>query len=199
MNKYAKNRSIATRTFLGTAWAVMSACTLLVGGAITPAAVQANDIVTHPSNCRATFLNQAFPMRWHEHFLMNPASNQPTYVICPMTFDPDVVTFNNGGTFTVYVSGGIMSGASTDLPTCNFYAHSRFNLRQGIYIDRPPQATYGEGLAVTTSGAFWSAQTNVTRTDVATALDTGSQYNWAVSAVCLLPPGYSLSYIGLFD
>ncbi len=195
--KLVRNAADLARKYSLTA--VLSASTFLASGLIPSHSAHAGSIVVHPAACRATFLDQAFPMRWHEYFLMNPDSNVPTYIICPMTFDPDVVTLSNGGTFGVTVFGGIMSAASPGLPTCEFKVHNRDNLKQGIYIDRAPNHTYSEGLASQTNGTLWAAAANINRTDVSDDVGSTSQYFWALSVVCLMPPGYSVSQILLQD
>jgi hypothetical protein len=138
-------------------------------------------------------------MRWHEHFIMNPSNNVATYVICPMNFDPSVVTLNSGGSFSVQVIGGRMDDAGTALPTCVFKVHRNTNLKQGIYIDRAPTQIYSEGMTSNSSGSLWAASVGVVRTDVSDDLETTSQYEWALSTVCLLPPGYGISQVRLLD
>ena len=199
--KHRLNPSMARRTgnsHKRRALALMASAYLGIAGVVAPP-VLANDINVHPAACQAPFLNQAGPMRWHEYFLMNPANNVPTWVICPMTYDDDVVNFNNGGTFSVSLRGGKMDGASGGLPTCEFKVHSRDNLRQGVYIDRSPNRTFAQGLTSTTNGATWSASGTITRTDVSDDVGTGNQRYWGVSVVCLLQPGYSISWINMTD
>ena len=178
--------------------ASVAAATLLTGSMIATGPVYANDIIVHPASCRATFLDQAFPMRWHEHFLMNPDTNQGTYIICPMGFDPDVVNLS-AGSFNVTVFGGIMSGASGSLPACVFKIHDRRNLKQGVYIDRSPTLIYSQGMTSQTNGTQWAATLTTTRAAVATELGNNDLSQWAISTVCFMEPGYSVTQIWLND
>ena len=177
------------------------AAALFAGALTTASPVLAKDITVHPASCRATFLNQAGPMRWHEYFLMNPDTNQSTYIICPMTYDPDVVVFGGaGGQFSVQIYGGIMDGSGgSGLPFCEFKVHQRDNLRQGIYINRPPNHTYSIGMAAASQGNLWAASANVQFDDIAEDVGTTNWRNWAASLVCLMSPGHSVSWISLND
>lgn len=91
----------------------LALATVLTG----PGPVVADDINTAPTACVAPFLNQAFPMRWHENYLMNPLSGTRTWVICPLIHDNDEVDFDP--LFNVAITGGITPGANTgDRPVC---------------------------------------------------------------------------------
>ena len=182
-----------------TTWAMFSAGALLAGGMATTYSAYADDMVVHPSSCVAPFLSQAGPMRWHEFFVMNPDTNIATYLICPINFDPDTSTLGSGGSFTVQVFGGRMDSAGSGLPTCEVKVHRNTNLRLGIYLNRPPDYTYKEGMPVSNSGSLWRASLSVNRTDIENKLDTTSQYEWALAAVCLLPPGYGVSQVRMRD
>jgi hypothetical protein len=105
---------------------------IVLSGLFSPQSI-ANDVQVAPANCVAPYLDQAFPMRWHENYLMNPTSNIATWVICPMDLDVDVLPVG----FVAFVTGGIMSGASGELPSCFFTVNSAVNLLQPPFIPGP--------------------------------------------------------------
>ena len=200
MKASKKIRELAQSAHRRTRPSVCAAVALLACGMAATSPTYSNDIVVHPASCVAPFLDQARPMRWHEHFVMNPDNaTEPTYLICPMDFNPSVVTLAAGGTFVVQVIGARMDTAGSGLPTCEFSVHRNTNLKQGIYLDRAPRQTYKEGLTANSSGSLWVATTTVTRTDVEDALGNANQFDWALATVCLLPLGYSISQIRLLD
>lgn len=171
--------------------------TLALATALTgPAPVVADDINTAPAACVAPFLNQAFPMRWHENFLMNPLSGTRTWVICPLTYDNDVVDFDPN--FSVAITGGITPGANTgDRPVCYMTVNDRRNLFQPPYIFGQ-QRRYVGGLNTLinspVSGA-WQANGSVTIAALSSSIGIGNRNDWSASVFCRLPPGYSVSQI----
>lgn len=200
MKAFEKTRELVHSVHRRTRPAACAALALLAGGLAATSPIYGNDIVVHPASCVAPFLFQAGPMRWHENFVMNPDTNsEATYLICPMDFNPDIVTLAAGGTFRIQVLGGRMDTAGTGLPTCEFKVHRNTNLKQGIYINRAPNQTYSEGMTSQSSGSLWGAFVDITRTDVSDDLGTADQHQWALATVCLLPLGYSISQIWLRD
>lgn len=185
-----------------TASAIMLTATLLA----LPQA-QANDVNVPPSMCVAPFLDQAFPMRWHEHFLMNPSTGTRTWVICPLTFDNDVVTWEDP--ISIRVTGAISSDSSlADVPQCFFTVADRLNLNQPPYVMGPAR-TYQQGLGTVTNNPIpqiWQATSNTSIAAMRAAIGTdpgisnGAAINdWSSTVFCRLPPGYSLSQIAVFQ
>ncbi len=158
----------------------------------------ANDLNVHPASCVAPFLNQAFPMRWHENYLMNPANNRPTWVICPLNFDNDTSPITVGTSFIVEVIGRDMPGAEDTLPQCYFTLHSAFNLLLNPYADgasliaTDPLTT--ETLVIE-DATLWVAGGSGQRPRPA----TGNENFELVSVFCRLPAGYAISGIVLSD
>ena len=119
----------APRRLLST---LLPATLLVIAGISTiPAAKAAEWYSVPPSACVAPFLYQAFPMRWHEAYLMNPADNIPTYVICPVTTNAAELA---GANYSAQIYGAKMSGASSDTPQCFFGVTDQYNLSQPPYI-----------------------------------------------------------------
>ena len=161
----------------------------LLLGVVTTERVSANDLNIQPATCVAPFLNQAFPMRWTEHFLMNPSDGVETWVVCPVNFDNDVVDLD--GTFIV--TGAVMSGASASAPVCYFTAYDRRNQKQLPYITGTDR-TYGAVIPVTKTGTSWSATLNVDRAGIVASIG-GNANNWGAAVFCRLPVGHSVSQI----
>lgn len=175
--------------------ALIAVGTLLTSLLVTTHTV-AKDINLHPASCQAPFLNQAFPMRWHEFYLMNPASNIPTWVICPTTWDWNVVTWPAGGTSNVQIYGAIQSGASSDAPLCFFSAADRDNLELSPYISIPGgKKSYIQNLSTTNTPPKWKATGFVSHDSIRSSLGGTNPSHWSVSVFCQLPPGYAISNI----
>jgi len=156
----------------------------------------ANDINMHPAGCQAPFLDQAFPMRWHELYLMNPASNRATWVICPTTWDGDEMTWPAGGYTYVRIAGAIQSGASADAPLCFFGAADLDNLDLPPYINIPGgKKSFIQNIATNKTPPRWFAQGGISNDAVRSALGGTSTTRWSVSLFCLLPPGHAISNI----
>lgn len=192
-----KFRTIGGKQFRAVAFAGVGAA--LAGFLPLPQAM-ANDINIHPAACQAPFLDQAFPMRWHEFYLMNPADNRSTWVICPTTWDQDVVTWPVGGSTTVEIHGAIQAGASGDAPVCFFAATDRDNLQLPPYIETPGGARkFLQNLGTAMAEPRWSSSGNVSHASIWQALGGSSTdpSRWGVSLFCQLPPGYAISNIFL--
>lgn len=166
---------------------------IVLSGLFSPQSI-ANDVQVAPANCVAPYLDQAFPMRWHENYLMNPTSNIATWVICPMDLDVDVLP----ATFVAGVSGGIMSGASGEIPSCFFTVNSAANLLQPPFI-YGPAVTYTLSMQVDTLDPYpiWTAGIGVSALDVYAFLSDPNL--WAASIFCKLPPGYGISQLLISD
>lgn len=171
---------------------------LLLGATLSAPPSSANDIVMHPAGCQAPFLSQAGPMRWHENYLMNPVGNISTFVICPLTFDPDVVNFPAAGTTNVRVDGAVQSGAAPQAPQCFFASADRENLKLDPYINIPGgDRTFITPLGTNLTFPRWFASVPVSN-DAITAATGGANPAFRNAAVfCQLPPGYAISTIML--
>jgi hypothetical protein len=122
---------------------------------------------------------------------MNPTTNNATWVICPLTFDVDTLP----AAFAAVVSGGIMSGASAELPSCFFTVNSSVNLMQPPFI-YGPAARYALAMEVnrlSTGDPIWLAGVGVNALEVLAALPGPDL--WAASMFCKLPPGYGISQL----
>ncbi len=175
---------------LAPALAAVGLAMTLCGGAAT-----ADDVNVHPASCQAPFLDQAFPMRWHEYFIMNPTSGVDTWVICPVTFDND--EYSSGDSFDINARGGVMSGASGDIPTCIFSVNDEENLDQPGFVSGT-RRVYEQALSVTRSGSGWNGSTTVDYDDIATAV-VGNKNGWAMAVRCKLPIGHGVSQIALIE
>lgn len=170
---------------------------LLVAGTVTTTA-SANDIVMHPAGCQAPFLSQAGPMRWHEHYLMNPASNISTFVICPLTFDDDVVTFTAGSTSFIDIDGAIQNGAASQSPVCFFAAAASNNLNLDPYITTAGgDRTFIQPLGTSLTFPLWESGGTVSHDAIIAATGDPNPADWNVALFCQLPPGYALSTLHL--
>lgn len=167
---------------------------LAIGSALiaSPTTSLANDVIAPAAICHATFLDQAMPMRWHEHYVMNPSTNVSTWVICPVTYDNDIVLAVDR--FNVAVVGSYMSGASSTLPTCFVTVYSLFNTSQDPYRTGN-ELKYTRYLPITRSGPdVWVAEAPLYYTDIASVVGTDPNL-WVSNAYCELPSGYSISGI----
>jgi hypothetical protein len=191
---YEPNRAMSIPQRLR-ATALVGLITVVALVAAVPKA-SANDINMAPAGCQATFLDQAFPMRWHEFYLLNPASNRTTWVICPTTWDEDVVSWLAGNSTNVQIHGAIQPGASFQTPLCFFGAADRDNLELDPYINIPGgKRNFIQLLGTTLSQPRWSATARVDHDSVRQALQSNSAERWGVSLFCQLPPGYAISNI----
>lgn len=156
---------------------------LCLGLLLTPPAL-ANDVQMAPSDCVAPYLSQAFPMRWHENYLMNPTSNTATWVICPVTYDVDVLPTS----FVASVVGGRMSGASAELPSCFLTVNSAVNLAQPPFINGPADKAIlrMDVQLLSSDPRIWLA---------AVGAPGGVPPLTAMTMFCKLPPGYGISQL----
>jgi hypothetical protein len=156
----------------------------------------ATDVNVAPSSCKAPFLDQAFPMYFHENYVMNPSDNIPTWVICGIPFDNDLINITSQT--TIGVVGSEMAGASTESPQCYFTVNSLFNTTQFPY--RPGNnLIYTTTLPLTGNSADqWVAARLVSYSDVAAAVGSNPDY-WVATAWCRLPSGHSISGVVATD
>ena len=154
------------------------------------------DLSVHPNDCVAPFLSQAGPMRWHEHYLMNPASNGVTFVVCPINFNNDEMP-NSTSSFSLTVRGARMDGASNTPATCFFTVYdSNDNTQQPPYITNGVTDRFT--LPFTTANLpappdrRWRASRNVTYAQFSSV---GSENTRMANVFCRLEPGYSISSI----
>jgi hypothetical protein len=164
------------------------------------APVKANDIIMAPAGCQAPFLDQARPMRWHEWYLMNPITNRTTWVICPLTYDEDVVSWPAGGSSSISVYGANQTGAA-GAPVCFFGAADRQNISLPPYIIAPPGSgrTLAQNLSTTLSPPTWRSTGSVSHDDIRSALGGTSAQNWGLTIFCQLPPGYAISGVNVIQ
>ena len=169
---------------------------VLVGMSGMPTAKAAEYYNAPPSSCVAPFLDQAFRMRWHESYLMNPSDSMLTWVICPIEATPQNLT---GSNYYVYIQGAKMDGASSDSPRCFLAITDRQNLSQPPYLDVVGgKRKYITALNTNLSGTLWTAYPFSSITTSQVSNDIGgstSPYTQAVTVFCSLPPGYSISQV----
>ncbi len=174
---------------------VLPAALLVIAGLSTiPTARAAAYYSVPPSACFAPFLNQAFQLRWHEAYLMNPLDSVATYVICPLTVDVADLAPN----IAVGVWGANMPGALSS-PQCFFSVTDQDNLSQPPYTTGVTRR-YGTALPTTIAGSLWQAVTAspITRAAIDTAIGPPtSALTQANAAFCLLPPGWGISQVVL--
>jgi len=176
---------------------VIPALSFCLSIAVMSGSVRANDIVMAPAGCQAPFLYQAEPMRWHEWYLLNPLTNITTWVICPLTYDEDVVTWPAGGSSNVNVYGAIEAGAS-GTPRCFFGAADRTNTSLPPYIFGSSKA-YAQNLGSTVTAPTWRSTGSVSHDNIRTALGGSSAQNWGLTIFCELPPGHAISGINVIQ
>ena len=174
-------------------FSVMAGVAFAAAAVLHPAQVSADDVNVHPASCQAPFLDQAFPMRWHEYFVMNPTTGVNTWVICPVPFDNDDLTA--GSTYTLRAEGGVMPGASTRIPVCIFSVHEASNLAQPGFINGN-RLVFEANLAVTKTGGSWTGSGTAAFDNIANAIGPNTN-EWGAAVRCLLPVGHSVSQIVL--
>ena len=158
--------------------------------------VQANDLNIPAASCVAPYLNQAFPMRWHENYLMNPAGNVDTWVVCPLEFDNDTFPL----AFVVSVVGARMAGAGSVLPTCFVSIYTSANLQQPPFITDSSNTKLTLAMSsnpLLTYSSVWQAARAVNLSGAGDVIAFPDQV--AASVFCKLPSGYSISTIWLTD
>lgn len=174
---------------------VLSIAAAVLAGATVANLAKANDINVAPSACQAPFLDQARPMRWHEWYIMNPVDNTTTWVICPLTFDEDVVNWPAGNTSSVNIHGASQTGASGS-PLCFLAAADRENLDLDPYVAVPGGArNYLQNLSTNVSPPRWTASGSVSHDAIRSSLNSNSAQNWGMTVLCRLPAGFGISNI----
>jgi hypothetical protein len=145
--------------------------------------------------CQAPFLDQAFPMRWHEHYILNPRGNQTTWVVCPLSFESSGVPQN----FAVYVSG-VKQPGTTSFHRCyvNFIDIANQDI-PGV-VDNPGQNFVATYLLPNSdqAGQRWVSAQGFTIGGVTG--DVGSACGpacWTISVNCELPGGFALQMVSL--
>ncbi len=170
---------------------------LLSMGTMASPSAYANDINVHPANCVAPLLNQAFPMRWHEWYLMNPASNQATFVLCPMPYDGEVVPVVGQ---VAVITGSRMSGASNEPPLCFFTVVDRLNADLGEFGNLGNRRAFTVAMQTQEAFPLWAAQSpQITAGALASAGVSGNPKDWSVATFCNISPGFAITQILLQD
>jgi hypothetical protein len=150
--------------------------------------------------CQAPFLDQAEPMRWHEHYLMNPPTNRGTWVVCPLPIESDNMT----ATFRIGAFGNFLPGNVTvppgEFPTCIVNIIDITNQHLAGYINNPGQKRIYQAVLATQNpqNTLWSAASPISIANVVAAIGQTCQNPadcWGVSLNCYLPTGYALNMV----
>ena len=169
----------------------------LAGAASPTSAIAQDNVFVHPASCVAPFLYQAERMRWHEHFLMNPANGERTWVICPFTYHNDYVT--ESGEWSIEVLIQKMSGADAEQPKCFYTVHSVLNQKWGDYINGT-KYEFTKPLPIQNlGGGRYGATTTVTALELAEALGSAFNALGQMSVYCRLNPGWGINSVALLD
>ncbi len=174
----------------------LAAVVTLSIGVLFPGTPVRADVNVSGLSCQAPFLNQAQRLRWHEHYLLNPIDSQPTWVVCAIPHETDILP----QTFGVWASGVKMGGVTT-FPTCVFNVVSLFNENIPGVVDRPGRNwKFVAGMPeLASSTQLWGFRIVTTRQAVINAVgDNTAIANYTFSVNCLLPPGYALQMVSLF-
>lgn len=175
-----------------TAFAVMT-----TGAALMVPNSASGDLNVPALACQAPFLDQAEPMRWHEHFLMNPPGNRTTWVVCPLPVETDVM--NN--TFTVGAFGNfIPNAAGSEAPLCYVNIIDITNQHIQEFWENPGQMKVYQRLLDTQNpiNTIWSVASNLSVAEINARLNSPCANPpdcWGVSLNCKLPPGYGLNMV----
>jgi hypothetical protein len=154
----------------------------LAGGPFVPAA-----------NCVAPFLTQAVPMQWNESYVMNPTGNQDTWVVCPVPWDNATLPDD----FPVFASGSLMSGASSELPSCFLSVTSYRNTTLRPYRTGN-NLRFQKAMPTTILDAnegIWGATAFTSFNEFGPILGAGVTMN----VFCKLPNGWSLTHLEAGD
>lgn len=146
--------------------------------------------------CQAPFLYQAEPMRWHEHYLMNPPGNQGTWVVCPLPIE----TLNMNNTFTIGAFGNFISGQSNESPYCYLNIIDITNQHLQGFLENPGQMKIYQRLLSTQNpiNTLWRVVSTVTVQEVVNRIGqscTNPADCWGVSLNCYLPTGHGLNMV----
>lgn len=146
--------------------------------------------------CQAPYLDQAFPMRWHEHYIYNPESNRGTWVVCPVAFE----TAELPNPFWVSVFGVFTQGAR-GFPVCYMNVVSLRNQHLNGILENPGQKhIYTIQLTnETPSGQQWAAHGQVNFNSVVSGLNNGGDPPyWTITVNCMMPPGHAIGMVSLY-
>jgi hypothetical protein len=146
--------------------------------------------------CQAPYMDQAYPMRWHEHYLYNPENNQDTWVVCPVAFE----TSELPNPFIVSVFGVFTQGAR-GFPVCYMNVVSLRNQHLNGILNNPGQRhIYTVQLTNRTPfGQLWAADGQLDFATVTAGLNNGGDPPlWTITVNCMLPPGHSVGMTSLY-
>jgi hypothetical protein len=172
-------------------------CVLSLSSAVVPMTANAAAVSVHPASCVAPFLFQAEKIRWHEHFVLNPSTNQQTWVVCPINVDTDF-----DGESTTYVGASLVrtKGADTTPAQCFFTAHNAINQNLGEFNDGPDY-TYTIPLSnIGVTGSVVAAYGSFSPGDIYE--DWGpaaADYPPSFSIYCRLPSGWGVNTVVMTD
>lgn len=146
---------------------------LLAAVSLSPVHVALADLNVPGLACQAPYLDQAFPMRWHEHYLYNPEANEGTWVVCPVAFE----TTELPNPFIVSVFGVFTQGAR-GFPVCYMNVVSLRNQHLNGVLENPGQRhIYTEQLTNRTPfGQQWAADSIVDYATVTAGLNNGETH-----------------------
>lgn len=146
--------------------------------------------------CQAPYLDQAFRLRWHEHYLHSEAGNPTTWVVCPITLETD----NIGANFEVWVTG-IRESTASGFPLCFVNVVSLWNENAPFYQNqaRNYKAIYQLQELNTGRPALWVHSVRLSRAQVEADVGDGRDVNWYTFSInCRLPPQISMQMISVF-
>jgi hypothetical protein len=173
-----------------------------VGAVALAPSVAVADLNQPALACQAPFLDQADPMRWHEHYLMNPATNRGTWVVCPLPIETD----NMNATFWIGAYGNFLPGNVTvppgEFPVCLVNIIDLANQDLAGYINNPGQRRIYTAMLATQNpvNTLWAAESPLSVQNVINAMGgrTNGPDFWGVSVNCYLPTGYALNMVSQY-
>jgi hypothetical protein len=188
--KMFKMKRVMTAT-----WSIAAASMCAISAALMPNIVVA-DLNVPALACQAPYLDQAEPMRWHEHYLMNPPDNRGTWVVCPLPIE----TNNMNATFMLGAFGNYIIGHTPEQAFCYLNVIDLANQHLEGFIPNPGQKKIYTRLLDTRNpqNTLWSVQSRVTMQEVVNAIGQTCQNAadcWGVSLNCYLPSGYGLNMV----
>ncbi len=162
---------------------------MALAASMLPAPSAADDLNIPAAACQAPYLDQAFPMRWHENYLMNPSWNRETWVICPMPFDNDALPV----AFVVAAIGSYMNDASPTAPACFVSVTASYNTTQPPFRSgNNYKYTQAMPTAFVPDEPLWVAETVIDANVVASVIGPDPDF-WVSTVFCKLPSGYSIT------
>lgn len=172
-----------------------------VGAAVLAPSVAVADLNQPALACQAPYLDQAEPMRWHEHYLMNPPTNRGTWVVCPLPIESNNMT----ATFRIGAFGNFLPGNVTvppgEFPRCYVNIVDLQNQDLTPYISNPGQRRIYTALLATQNpvNTLWWSASALSVQAVANAIgQTCGPDCWGVSVNCYLPTGYALGMVSQY-